>query len=77
MSNEQDNKIKFRNPLFNPYVVSRSLMTIRETLDSLLTIIETSDRSLLGTKGADFIRLNVDLKINEITDELTIDRLTG
>jgi hypothetical protein len=77
MSNEQSNQLNYRNPLFNATVVIRALKTLLESNDMLLDIIENSDHTLLGLKGADFIRLAVALKVDEITDELTLERLTA
>lgn len=76
MNNTQPNNFPFRNPLFNETVVVRALKTIRETVDNVLIVSGSTDIKMFGHKGSEFIRLLVDLKINEITDELTIDRIT-
>ena len=72
MNNSKIRSVEFRNPLFNPYVVERSLITLREITDQLLTLIPVKD---MGLKGKEAFSQLVDIKINEITDELTLDRL--
>ena len=77
MNNEQITDLNFRNPLMNQTVINRALTTLLESVDMLLDIIECSDPTLLGLKGGEFIRLAVALKVDEITDELTLERLTA
>ncbi len=75
MNNDQHNTAELRNPLFNPYIVERALLTMREITDQLLDVIGSCPTDLFGTQGKASFTLLVDLKINEITDELTLERL--
>lgn len=77
MNTQQIYQLGFRKPLFNETVVNRALSTIIELTDNLLYAMDSFDPKILGLKGSELIRLTVALKVNEITDELTLERLTA
>lgn len=77
MNYEQLQNTGFRKPLFNETVVNRALTTVLELTNSLLDSIDSYDPKMLGLQGSEIIRLTLALKVNEITDELTLERLTA
>jgi len=77
MNGQQIYQLGFRKPLFNETVVNRALMTILEISNSLLDSIDSYDPKMLGLQGSELIRLTLALKVDEITNELTLERLTA
>ena len=65
MNGQQIYQLGFRKPLFN------------ETSNSLLDSIDSYDPKMLGLQGSELIRLTLALKVDEITNELTLERLTA
>ena len=76
MNGQQIYQLGFRKPLFNETVVNRALTTLLEITNNLLDSIDSYDPKMLGLQGSELIRLTVALKVDEITDELTLERLT-
>jgi hypothetical protein len=75
MNQTQENPLGFRNPLFRETVVNRALTTIREINDELLGLIDSQNSQIVESNLTTAMKNLIDLKINEITDELTLERL--
>lgn len=75
MNDTKKNPLGFRNPLFRETVVIRALATIREINDELLGLIDAQNSQIVESNLTTAMKNLIDLKINEITDELTLDRL--
>lgn len=75
MNYQEIKETGFRKPLFREQVVIRSLMSLRDINDQLLGLVEVKNRCNEESDLSKVMRNLIDLKINEITDELTLERI--